>query len=90
MDELIDYLYEFNVRSDIGIEEMAEDIMAMFSKTKSNDRAIVPLKAARDLLQQQSDNNMLYALAKLVYYDECECDGYCLIDDINAYLECGE
>lgn len=90
MNELINYLYDVNTRSDIGIEKMAEDINTMFSKLKSNDRAIVLLKAARDLLQQQSDSGMLSALAKLVHYDETECDGYCLIDDINAYLECGE
>lgn len=30
--ELIDYLYDFNVRSDLTIEELAEDINAMYEK----------------------------------------------------------
>ena len=27
------------------------------------------------------------SLGHLVNYDDAECDGYCLIDDINAVLE---
>ena len=52
------------------------------------DRAIVLLKATRDILQKQADSsfvqNVLDITAK---WDDAECDGYCLLDDIKALLE---
>jgi hypothetical protein len=54
------------------------------------DRAITLLKATRELLQRQLDSPyVLNILAETVYYDEAECDGNCLLEDIDAYLDCG-
>ena len=56
------------------------------------DRAIILLKACRDLLNKQ--NETIYVLNMLettVHYDETECDGSCLLEDIEDLLvEIGE
>lgn len=52
------------------------------------DRAIELLKACRDLLNKQ--NNTMYVLNMLsetVVYDGVECDGSCLLEDIECFLE---
>lgn len=50
------------------------------------DRNVTLLKAARDFLVQLKEAGS-DELARTVYYDEADCDGYCLLDDINAELE---
>ena len=51
------------------------------------DRKITLLKACRDLLKKQENSgyvlNLLYETA---FYDDTDCDGYCLIGDIEAEL----
>lgn len=55
---------------------------------EQEDRAVTLLKAARDLLNKQNESPyVLNMLEQTVHYDEADCDGSCLIDDINAYLE---
>jgi len=64
---------------------------------KKEDRKVVLLRAAYDLLKKQ-DGNMyvLNLLTETVPYDGTDCDGYCLMEDIASelYLEecdgCGE
>lgn len=54
------------------------------------DRKTVLLKACRDMLQKCNDSG--YSLSPFettVFYDEADCDGYCLLDDIIAELEQG-
>ena len=52
------------------------------------DRAITLLKACRDLLNKQNETSyVLNLLETTVYYDEADCDGGCLLEDIEAYLE---
>ena len=52
------------------------------------DRKIILLKACRDLLKQQAEADyVLDLLSKTVFYDDAECDGNCLLDDIEAELE---
>ena len=54
-------------------------------------RAINLLKACLDLLSKQNGSYfVLNILEETVFYDEAECDGYCLMDDIKAFLELGE
>lgn len=54
------------------------------------ERAKVLLKAALDLLQKQKDSSyVLNLLDTTIFYDEAECDGYCLFDDIEGFLEYG-
>ena len=46
-------------------------------------RARELLKAAVELLAQQRESDVvLNLLEKTVYYDEAECDGRCLLEDI--------
>lgn len=50
------------------------------------DRHVVLLKAAYELLKKQNKSPyVLNMLAETVFYDDTECDGYCLANDI-AYL----
>lgn len=52
------------------------------------DRARTLLKAAGALLKEQEDSNyVLNLLAETVYYDEAECDGACLLDDIRYWFD---
>ena len=51
------------------------------------ERAKVLLKACYDLLQKQEESHfVLNLLEETVYYDESDCDGYCLKNDIEAEL----
>jgi hypothetical protein len=51
------------------------------------DRKIILLKACRDLLRKQEDSvYVLNLLEETVFYDDADCDGYCLLDDIEAEL----
>lgn len=51
------------------------------------DREITLLKACRDLLQKQVDSDyVLHLLDETIFYDNAECDGDCLLDDIRAHL----
>lgn len=52
------------------------------------ERKTVLLKACKDLfVKQQNSSYVLNLLNEKVHYDEEDCDGYCLLDDINAVLE---
>ena len=54
---------------------------------KENERAKVLLKATLDLLQKQKESHyVLNLLENTVFYDNVECDGYCLFDDIENFL----
>lgn len=54
------------------------------------ERAKVYLKATSDLLQKQNESHyVLNLLETTVFYDEADCDGYCLKDDIDTFLEMG-
>lgn len=55
------------------------------------NRAETLLKACLALLKNQVDSScVLNLLTTTTFYDGIDCDGYCLIDDIEAYLEIGE
>jgi hypothetical protein len=57
---------------------------------QENKRAKVLLKATLDLLQKQKESHyVLNLLENTVFYDNAECDGYCLFDDIENFLNCG-
>ena len=52
------------------------------------NRAKTLLKATGTLLKKQEDSNyVLNLLAETVYYDEAECDGSCLLDDIRYWFD---
>ena len=51
-------------------------------------RYITLLCAAHTLLKRQHDSNyVLNLLAETVFYDDAECDGNCLLDDIEYYFD---
>jgi hypothetical protein len=52
------------------------------------ERAVILLKAAKELLSKQRNSYyVLNMLEETVYYDDAECDGSCLIDDIGYLLD---
>lgn len=52
------------------------------------DRKVTLLKACRDLLNKQNESPyVLNILEELISYDGAECDGYCLLEDIEMELE---
>lgn len=52
------------------------------------DRKTTLLKACRDLLKKQDNSPyVLNLLSETVHYDEADCDGYCLLNDIENELE---
>ncbi len=54
----------------------------------NEDRAKVLLKAALDILRQCDNTSyVLNALEVTTFYDEAECDGFCLKEDIEWFLE---
>jgi len=55
---------------------------------KKEDRKVVLLRAAYDLLKKQDDTvyGWLNLLAETVPYDGTDCDGYCLMEDIASEL----
>lgn len=54
----------------------------------SENRALVLLKAARDILKKCQDSTyVLNAMEVTAVWDEATCDGYCLLEEISVYLE---
>lgn len=52
------------------------------------DRTAVLLQACLHLLEKQvASHYVLNMLEETVFYDEAECDGYCLMEDIRDELE---
>ncbi len=51
-------------------------------------RARVLLRATYELLMKQKDSGyVLNLLSETIFYDEAECDGCCLMEDIENLLE---
>ena len=52
------------------------------------DRKTVLLMACRDMLVKCRDSHFVISpMETTVFYDEADCDGSCLLDDIEAELE---
>jgi len=58
-------------------------------KTLDQERAITLLKAAHYLLYRCSDSHFVLSATRdvAIPYDDTECDGYCLMEDIQYLLE---
>lgn len=51
-------------------------------------REMILLKACLVLLEKAyNSGEVLDILSETAFYDNVECDGYCLMDDIKAHLE---
>jgi hypothetical protein len=52
------------------------------------DRKVILLQACLQLLEkQESSHYVLNMLEETAFYDEAECDGYCLMEDIRDELQ---
>lgn len=55
--------------------------------TTEIDRKVILLRAAYDMLKKQRDSHYVISpFETTVFYDEAECDGYCLMEDIATEL----
>jgi hypothetical protein len=55
------------------------------------NRKVTLLKACASLLNKQKESPyVLNLLEETVYYDNADCDGYCLLNDIKTELELNE
>ena len=70
------------------LEECAAEHRQLAEWLRELERADTLLKATYDLLNKQHGNYyVLNLLAETVYYDEAECDGNCLMEDIDAWMD---
>ena len=79
---------EYNGYTELECMKCAEDHRQLAEWLKELKYAKVLLKATYDLLKQCDDSYfVLNVLEQLVTYDGVECDGYCLMEDIAAFME---
>jgi len=89
LDEAIIHAEEVADRCDItdGDRACAEAHRQLAEWLKELKRADTLLKATYNLLNKQHRNcYVLNLLAETVYYDGVECDGNCLMEDIDAWM----
>ena len=61
--------------------------LRLFEGNEYSDRAMVLLKACFSLLNQQKESRFVFnVLEQDVAYDGTNCDGYCLMEEIEDYL----
>ena len=61
--------------------------LELANESVTEDRAMILLQACMNLLDKQKDSPfVLNLLTETVFYDETDCDGYCLSDDIRDFL----
>ena len=89
LDEAIIHCEEVADQCEVtdGDRPCAESHRQLAEWLKELKRADTLLKAAYDLLKKQDGNYyVLNLLAETVYYDDAECDGNCLMEDIDAWM----
>lgn len=70
------------------LKECAKDHRQLAEWLNELLRARVLLKATYELLEKADDSPyVLNALEIIVNYDDAECDGYCLKEDIEYYFD---
>lgn len=89
----IEYLKNWN--KDLSLFDDEQEAIAVHNRCiqalKFNSRAKELLEATIKLLNKQNESPyVLNILDELVYYDDCECDGNCLLEDIEILLTHGE
>ena len=68
--------------------QCAEEHRQLAEWLEELQRARILLKATYRLLLKQNDSHyVLNLLSETVFYDDAECDGNCLMEDIKALLE---
>ena len=72
----------------VECKKCADEHRQLAEWLKELKRADTLLKATYDLLSKQHENYyVLNLLAETVYYDKAECDGNCLMEDIDAWMD---
>lgn len=100
LDEAIKHCDEVIKENEIICEEIPAHCMEAYHCAKEHrqlanwlrylKRARELLEATYELLQRQDESPwVLNLLEETVYYDEAECDGGCLMEDIEDLLEFG-
>ena len=89
----IEYLENWN--KDLKLMDDEQEAIEVHERCiqalKFNSRARVLLDACAKLFNKQNEAfYVLNLLEETVYYDECDCDGNYLWEDIVYLLECGE
>jgi len=84
-EEYIDTAFEQHA---LNCKKCAEDHRQLASWLNELKYARVLLKATYDLLKQCDDSfYVLNVLEQTTVYDGVECDGYCLMEDIETLME---
>jgi hypothetical protein len=72
----------------LPVEAIVDDERMDEVTIMDDDRAITLLKATYDILTKQKESPyVLNVLEQTSIWDGVECDGYCLMEDIEAYLD---
>ena len=79
---------DYGAKVFIKREAIDQIIKAIEEQNECYERAVELLKATQDLLKKQKGSYyVLNLLEETVYYDEAECDGNCLLEDIGYLFE---
>lgn len=88
--EMIEYLKKWNADLEAFGDDEEKGIAVhnrCIKALETNERAITLLKACKELLNKQNESAyVLNILEQTVYYDEADCDGGCLLEDIESLL----
>ena len=77
-------------RHALKCEKCASEHRQLANWLKELKRAKELLEATYELLEKQKNNPyVLNLLSETIFYDEAECDGNCLMEDIENLLEFG-
>lgn len=80
-----------DIMAEVGMEltkKGVEEYQQYAEWLRELQRARVLLKATHDLLEAAEDSPYVEnVLAILVHYDEVDCDGSCLMEDIENYFD---
>jgi len=72
---------------EIDDEFTYSDEMLCLMESAPEDRSIILLRACYDLLKKQDNSGYTLDLLETeVFYDEANCDGMCLMEDIETFL----
>ena len=78
----------YNRKDAISVCWSVKDCVQLAKWLRELQRARVLLKATHDLLEAADDSPYVEdVLAILVHYDDTDCDGSCLMEDIEYYFD---
>lgn len=84
---MVDYGEWFRMATAAASSVEKAERKAAVEAERRERRSAVLLRAAYDLIFRIADSCYEEALFETVWYDDADCDGYCLSDDIEEFLE---